>query len=392
MSDDVSSSCELESLPSELIVRIFSFVPINQIIHKAGHLSKTLHGLCNSRELWRSVELSNVQLPLHIFQRIILNRPIDLIFKNVEFNIIPASLWADLIETVGPKLRTFVLTQCQNVNQNQILFDILSHAGKSLKTIKLYSSNSVENHIDFRVKNGHITSLRQLNLKKIKLSQTGFLYISELIRHNRKLYSVDFEGTYPIKSIAQDLVESITHVNCLKYLNLNNCTSVPEDQLKSCLKKHTATIEKLQLRNIQITNNLLPYILSLHKLTKLDLSQVQSVNDEFLQRLGQVGVNLRKLKINGCSVSSAGIRDIASVPLTHLFIAETHIDKYTLPLLVKQCQSLEVLDISHNYIENMVENFAKFLSQMNLLRRVVLYGYESLVIELTKSAKIEAIY
>lgn len=394
MSDD--AKCRLEFLPFEILTRIFSFFPTTEIISKTGHLSSTLYNICNSRNLWRSVEILNAKVPSHIFDKIVVSLPTKVVFKNATFTEIPPDLWKHTINSICPKLERFTLSSCQNVNPNSIFRFLLSSNAPYLRSLKICSSLRAIGMMDSDHEiptshNNRICSLNVLHLTKIELSQEDFLHITTLIKNNSALTDISFEGTYPIKLAARELMDSIISVDKLRRINFNNCTLISDDDVRALLEKHCAFIEHLQLRNIQLSEKVLDHVTSLHRLTRLDMSLVQSVSDDFLRHLSATAVGLNKLKLNGCSVTSEGIRYISKLSLSELYVAETRLDKFALHHLVAQRQ-LEVLDLSHNFIENMVDNLAIFLSQMDLLRCIILYGYEPLVIDVAISTKIEVIH
>lgn len=135
----------------------------------------------------------------------------------------------------------------------------------------------------------------------------------------------------------------------LKSLNLSLCNGITEFGLKN-LANHP-TLESLSLRNCNNISDIgLRYLseANLAKLTDLDVSFCEKVNDQALDYIAQGLKELKFLSLNNCSITDKGLIKIGQNlgKLTTLNVGQcTKITEMSILVLIKCCLNLESIDL-----------------------------------------------
>lgn len=135
----------------------------------------------------------------------------------------------------------------------------------------------------------------------------------------------------------------------LKNLNLNLCNSITEFGLKN-LANHPNLVT-ISLRNCNNISDIgLRYLseANIIKLTNLDISFCEKVNDKALDYIAQGLKELKSLSLNNCSITDNGLIKIGQnlTKLSHLNVGQcTKITEKSLSIVVENCVNLESIDL-----------------------------------------------
>ena len=379
----------ISSLPFEILVRICSFLSTNDLLSKLSVLSHSFRATVLSRAFWRSISLQNASINLSRFHSISSNHPIALDLSNCHFDrSVTPTEWDTFLSNSAHLKSLRISSPSPHFNAIALYRSLLQSKTPDLQELVLKSQGQAQSQTDYKFVN-KMGSLRVLHLNRQKLTHFDFVCLIELIAANPNLTEINLAGTCPVRSLAQSLLIEICKLARLTLLSLSNWTFFDEHVLQNCIRKNERCLSHLSLRNVQLSS--LSAISALDNLTHLNLSYVQKVDDEFLYTIAHSLVQLSTLKLNGCQITSHGVKHLTTLPLRELCIAETKIDSRALDLL-SSARGLVKLDISHNFIENMVENLKLFLAKNYSIKYLVIYGYESLVTQVATSHNIHVFH
>ena len=340
----------------------------------------------NCKNYGKVIDLSNVTLPPKQFENIWCTRPILINFKKVKFDGIDPSYWDKFIKESSRNLRELELKNCENL-PDDILCKLLSAPYASLKSFKFTSK--IQSRIQGFFK-PNMSKLKTLYIRKMPLNLEQFDALIQLIGQNKNLANLNLESTYPTGGYALNLIFEFLKLRKIARLGLNNCSFFKSKGLGDIFIKHRFSLVELQLRKIPLTDRELNLISTLPNIKKLNLSDISTVSNEFLSILINSNTLIEWLNLSGCPITTSGVKVLTSLSLRKLFLAETKINSESL-FEIQKIVTLETLDISHNFIENMVETISKLLSKMETLKKIVLFGYENLVFDVARSYKIKVV-
>ena len=378
---------EIESLPSELILKILSHIPTNQIVQTTSLLNSNFFEYSNSSALWRHVQLNSITLPVKIIKNLISIRPISISFTYVNFSMVTSSKLKDLFSSSRLTLKGVTFKNCTNVNLGNILLFILTKNVKNLTKLILIgqSNRAIQKSqseprtlgADFKLLSDCLNNLRVLKLNDDSIDSH---YFFKFLKSNPNLKILTLKGLHRLKPLP--FIESLESLYELKKLNLTSCYQLT--QIGTILTKFSSTLTSLKLKNVQISVNTLPAILQCKKLEILNLSnslsrsnEVKFEEKEFINDLCSSLFKLRKLNLNHSMVTSDWLKSISQLErLSELGLRDTQIENLEFLFLSK---NLKILDLSNCLIPEMVKNLTFLLSKLIKIQKIGLNGFEQLV-------------
>ena len=375
---------EIESLPSELILKILSHIPTNQIVQTTSLLNSNFFEYSNSSALWRHVQLNSITLPVKIIKNLINIRPISISFTNVNFSMVTSSKLKDLFSSSRLTLKGVTFKNCTNVNLGNILLFILTKNVKNLTKLILIGQSNRKSQseprslgADFKLLSECLNNLRVLKLNDDSIDSH---YFFKFLKSNPNLKNLTLKGLHRLKPLP--FIESLESLYELKKLNLTSCYQMT--QIGTILTKFSSTLTSLKLKNVQISVHTLPAILKCKNLEILNLSnslsrsnEVKFEEKEFINDLCWSLFKLRKLNLNHSMVTSDWLKSISQLEsLTELGLRDTQIENLEFLFFSK---NLKILDLSNCSIPEMVKNLTFLLSKLIKIEKIGLNGYEQLV-------------
>jgi len=383
---------EIESLPSELILKILSHIPTNQIVQTTSLLNSNFFEYSNSSALWRHVQLNSITLPVKIIKNLINIRPISISFTNVNFSMVTSSKLKDLFSSSRLTLKGVTFKNCTNVNLGNILLFILTKNVKNLtKLILIGQSTKSQSEprtlgADFKLLSDCLNNLRVLKLNDDSIDSH---YFFKFLESNPNLKNLTLKGLHRLKPIP--FIESLESLYELKKLNLTSCYQMT--QIGTILAKFSSTLTSLKLKNVQISVHTLPAILQCKNLEILNLSnslsrsnEVKFEEKEFINDLCSSLFKLRKLNLNHSMVNSDWLKSISQLEsLSELGLRDTQIENLEFLFFLK---NLKILDLSNCSIPEMVKNLTFLLSKLIKIQKIGLNGFEQLVKDTAMSYRV----
>ena len=390
---------EIESLPSELILKILSNIPTNQIVQTTSLLNSNFFEYSNSSALWRHVQLNSITLPVKIIKNLINIRPISISFTNVNFSMVTSSKLKDLFSSSRLTLKGVTFKNCTNVNLGNILLFILTKNVKNLTKLILIGQSNRANQksqseprtlgADFKLLSDCLNNLRVLKLNDDSIDSH---YFFKFLKSNPNLKNLTLKGLHRLKPIP--FIESLESLYELKKLNLTSCYQMT--QIGTILTKFSSTLTSLKLKNVQISVHTLPAILQCKNLEILNLSnslsrsnEVKFEEKEFINDLCSSLFKLRKLNLNHSMVTSDWLKSISQLEsLSELGLRDTQIENLEFLFFSK---NLKILDLSNCSIPEMVKNLTFLLSKLIKIQKIGLNGFEQLVKDTAMSFHVGAL-
>ena len=374
---------EIESLPSELILKILSHIPTNEIVQTTSLLNSNFFEFSKSSALWRHVQLNSLTLPVKVIKNLINIRPISISFTNVNFSMVTSSKLKDLFSSSRLTLKGVTFKNCANINLGNILLFILTKNVKNLtKLILIGPSKASQSEgrklgADFKLLADCLNNLRVLKLNDDSIDSH---YFFKFLKSNPNLKNLTLKGLYRLKPAP--FVEALESLHGLKKLNLTSCYQMT--QIGTILTKFSSTLTSLKLKNVKISVHTLPAILQCKNLEILNLAnslsrsnEVKSEEKDFIINLCSSLFKLRKLNLNHSMATSDWLKSLHQLEnLTDLSLRDTQIENLEFLFFSK---NLKTLDLSNCSIPEMVKNLTFLLSKLIKIEKIGLNGYEQLV-------------
>ena len=76
-------SLQLESLPDEVLLIVFSYFKIQELLH-CSRVSKRIRRICHDKSLWKKIDLSNMKVKAEFIKAILRNDCENLNLQNTE--------------------------------------------------------------------------------------------------------------------------------------------------------------------------------------------------------------------------------------------------------------------------------------------------------------------
>ena len=271
------SSCQLDELPDEVILKIVGFLDLKELLF-CGQVSKRLRDIANDESLWLKLDFWNRKVPY------------------------------DFIEKAA-----------RNGCQNLTLLDceILNFKGKTESSINLnylHVSNAThvtEQRVHKLVQN--CSSLQKLLLDDLSLDSNDIQYICQ---SGQTLQVLDLANCYfdvcNQTKLLQDLFSNCAH---LTELNISY-TNLLDPHIQALVDNFTPTILKLSLkwqRNLQ-DEHVKKLVKRCNKITHLDLSGTSITNESVYCIIEQFKTSLEKLDVFRTNVDFATLLELKSMP------------------------------------------------------------------------------
>ena len=274
---------QLEDLSNELIVKVFSYLEIKELI-RCGQLSKRIRIISHDQSLWQKMNLSSDpwekctnKVPAEFLHMVIRN---GCKYLSLNSGQIQSDLKLNRVSSlVYLKLVTIIPVLPSDVHFNDILSEELLETGHSLKKLSVegYISPGMAKHIGFQ--NGKI--LKVLNLRSCTLINHKSMKISQ--------YTSDSERKKELNSIE---------------LIVKNCTNLKEFHLNG------TNISAIAINFL--VHNLTPTV------EILSFNYMKLISDKHVKILGSRCPKLKTLILAGTSITSESINIIIETMKTTL--------------------------------------------------------------------------
>jgi hypothetical protein len=274
---------QLEDLSNELIVKVFSYLEIKELI-RCGQLSKRIRIISHDQSLWQKMNLSSDpwekctnKVPAEFLHMVIRN---GCKYLSLNSGQIQSDLKLNRVSSlVYLKLVTIIPVLPSDVHFNDILSEELLETGHSLKKLSVegYISPGMAKHIGFQ--NGKI--LKVLDLRSCTLINHKSMKISQ--------YTSDSERKKELNSI-ELIVKNCTN---LKEFHLNG-TNISAIAINFLVHNITPTVEILSFNYMKL------------------------ISDKHVKILGSRCPKLKTLILAGTSITSESINIIIETMKTTL--------------------------------------------------------------------------
>ena len=311
--------------------------------------------------LWVNTTLQSLtlcsigQIGLTSIKAVLVNSTASLINLNLSWKTIKKSDHSNVLlhtmlplKNIAGELTVNILSdgKCENNSKPDSL--ILSK-----KTIK--KSNSWMLFIAFGLHNN--TTLRTLDISKLKVSADKVISISDCLKNNTTLQELNMSNSLPRDVNFTVIAEIFKTNNTLRKFNISN--NFLDDSSAAIISnglKGNTTLQELNLSNNRITStgakSIAEYFIygSLQKFNiSYNLISVEGVIafNESLEN----NTTLQELDMSGVNIGIIDVKEIINLFQVHkLNISENHIPSTTISDCLKHNNVLRELDISHNGI------------------------------------------
>ena len=289
------SSCQLDELPDEVILKIVGFLDLKELL-LCGQVSKRLQAIANDESLWLKLNMRGRKIPYDFIEKVI-----------------------------GNGCQYLSLPEC----------DILNFCGKSessnnLKYLNVSDqdplSNGQANGLQKGVKKlvQNCSSLQKLSVAESSLDLNDIQYIckSGQTLQVLDLGTSDFDCCDEMKftKVLQDLFSNCAH---LTELNISE-NHLIEPHIQALVDNLTPTILKVSLTfqdNLQ-HEHVKKLVKGRNKITHLDLSDTSITNDSLHSIIEQLKTSLEKLNLCSTNVDFATLLELKSMPALKALICD----------------------------------------------------------------------
>ena len=283
------SSCQLDDLPNEVILKSFGFLDIKELF-LCGQVCKRLRAISNDESLWLKLNLLGTKISY------------DFIKKATE-------------------------NGCQYLS---LTFDILHMTEKSESLFKLKYLNMSEG----LPHSSGLTKLLQNCSLLQKLSVADFPLDSDDVKHicqnGQTLQVLDIGGCNIEFQNRTKLLQDL-FTNCAHLTELNICADygtryllVP--QIQVLVDKMTPTILKLDLAFQNFTDEHVKTLVKrCNKITHLDLTCTLITNDSVQSIIKHLNTSLEKLNVSMTEVDSAIVPELKSITILKTLICDADV-------------------------------------------------------------------
>ena len=85
LENSLQTSLQLESLPDEVLLKVFSYFEIQELL-RCSHVSKKIRRVCNDKSLWKVVDTRNMKVKAEFIKAILENDCEYLDLRNLEID------------------------------------------------------------------------------------------------------------------------------------------------------------------------------------------------------------------------------------------------------------------------------------------------------------------
>ena len=291
------SFVELDDMPDEIILKIFTFLDIREIL-KCGQVSQRIRAISNDESLWLQLNFFQGHVPYELIEKAVENgcRYLSLAFACLypKYSKIPLNLkYLELSQHSENEPDTLEVPGYYRILQN-------CH---SLE--KLAMENLILDSEDIKLVGKNGPTLKVLNLADIRLWTSQLLKaIQKLFKNCVELIELNFSNSWNFKN---EVFTAIAHNLTPKILKVDlSCnTNLKDEHVKTLVKRCTKIVE-LNLSFTSITKDSVDSIVThlSSSLEKLDVSYTKIDSTELLQ-LSIV----KTLKVLHCLDKIKGLRE-----------------------------------------------------------------------------------
>ena len=287
-SKNVILPAQLYDLPEEVILKLFGFLPIKELLI-CGQVSKRLQAIANDESLWIKLNL--------IFRKV----PFELIEKAARNNCQYLSLaGCEIIHLTGRSESSFNVKYL-NLSSRPPSMEAMV-ANKHLRLSKL-----VQN----------CRFLQNLSLAGLQLDSDDINYIS---RNSQTLKILDLQYCDFHPQIQTELIQDL-FTNCVHLTELNIRGPLwskwfLDPQIQALVDNLTPTILKVALgfQNNLKDEHVKTLVKRCNNITHLDLSCTSITNDSVQSIIKYLETSLVKLNVDETNVDFAGLLQLKSMP------------------------------------------------------------------------------
>ncbi|XP_076102922.1 uncharacterized protein LOC143072035 [Mytilus galloprovincialis] len=299
-----TQSYSLTSLPDEVIVKILSFISQYELIYTIQHINTDMHQLCYAPLLWKSInsiqdliEEEDDNTKFNMFLRTILlyveeiNIDIDLdlfftILTNDENMILHNLRKAEIQFVINcPEELEKTFLHLPNIREIKVIFST-AYTDRLPQCIKVLSSLSKLEKLRL-IRRGKSLFYQKPYLKDV----TNELY--NLIVNHPGLQLFSIAGQRFFRSTFKTLLTTCKDLECIK---LYNCMLKMADGIVVPLKTSLKSFISIDCK---IDDNLVKNLTtSCPNLKKISFDQCQTINDRYLQLIGDNCPLLKDLNLN----------------------------------------------------------------------------------------------
>ena len=284
------SCAQLEDLPDEIILKIFSLLDIKEIL-KCGQVSQRIRAISNDESLWLQLNLGYGDIPYRFLEKAFENGCIYLSLDCAHLNGVVNS-------KIPLNLKYLVLSQDSNINARTKKTTLKVPKGlfKNCHSLqKLAMENLILDFEDIKQigKNGQTLTILDLGIINLEKSwrqgkELKELFKSCVVLEELKLHIFNHHSKL-FNAVANNLTPNILKVNlsgnkkikdehikilikrCTKIteLNLSYCESITNNSLKSIATHLNSSLEKLDVTHTRIDSNALLKLRSVETLKVL---------------------------------------------------------------------------------------------------------------------------
>ena len=271
------SFVELDDLPDEIILNIFTFLGIREIL-KCGQVSQRIRAISNDESLWLQLNFFEGHVPYGLLEKAVQNgcRYLSLAFAclvGVENLAMPLNLkYLDISQYPGNPFESGTLEVTQGLLKNCLSLEKLAmqnlglesedtnHIGKNGQTLKVLDLSGVRPRGGFQNPTEAIKNLFKSCVELIELNfSNSWFHESELFTAlvynlTPKIMKVDFSSNLNLKDRhVLTLVE-----RCKKITELDlSFTSITNDCVDSIATHLNSSLEKLDVSHTKIDSTAL---------------------------------------------------------------------------------------------------------------------------------------
>jgi len=308
---------DIELLPNELLVKIFSYLTIKEL-YKCGHVSKKFRQISHDKSFWKCVNLYNQRVSCQFVAQILqlgteyLNLYGAILSDDGDTDILPKSNLKYLNLSFSSVTDTFLVKllrssvsiekiSLREVNQKHIRFRNFAHEKKHQVEVKLQRSM----YIEYLLPNTKILTTLDLSNNKGNMYKLNSKSMKDILLNCVELKEANFEGQiFDVEFFAKNLTPKIEKLNISHnkgfihehVLSLvKHCKNITELDLDGCDLDIDRFDTDLEYGAVESQNCLIAISKYLSQsLVKLQLPDHSILYHEFLKslpKLQNIGIN-----------------------------------------------------------------------------------------------------
>ncbi|KAK7503819.1 hypothetical protein BaRGS_00004942 [Batillaria attramentaria] len=289
------SSLSIESLPPEILLKIFSFLQPVELCRHVTRVCKQWHTLAYDHSLWHRLDLSRVHLPLTGFD-------ICRIVQRVGSSIHQLNLHA--LDCLTPAEMAVIAESCPELTHLDLGFV------SGVNPVMVHSILS------------SCHRLHHINVEGCKDVHHEFVRVMVSVAQSA-LCHLNFSHC-PL--VDDSLLLLSARLSKIVALNIDGISWISDRTVRDLAEKHKGSLESLELDGAELTDYAIAALVPCQRLTFLSISFCELLSDNSLSYI-QTLPSLRRLCLRkGVMFSSEGLTKFLSSPslssLSHLDLSE----------------------------------------------------------------------